>query len=95
MSNVAACLLDSGPLLPVARVAELVLGEPVAPRTILRWSLGGRRGVPLPTRRGRRRKHVTTESAFRWWIAATSGAAPASPLTEADAATLSRWGVAS
>jgi hypothetical protein len=91
--DVSPSLLDVGPLVPVARAAELVLGESVSARTILRWAIAGRRGVPLPTRRGRRRKHITTVDAFKAWIAATSDSPRTAPVSNATAATLARLGL--
>ena len=66
-------LLDTGKLSPVSAVCEQVLGRTVDPRTVLRWSLTGRAGLRLPTVRGVRRVHLTTEGAFRAWLQATSG----------------------
>jgi hypothetical protein len=93
-------LLATGQLLPVAAIAELVLGAPVHPNTALRWATAGRDGVRLPTRRGRRRARVTTEAAFRWWLTASDGTqtatpVPTAPLPAHEADVLRRLGLAS
>lgn len=76
--------LDLGQLVPVATVAESVLGHVVSRQTALRWAMVGRSGVRLPCRRGRNRQLVTTEQAFRRWLDATSDLPASCPAPQRD-----------
>ncbi|MFN7341437.1 MAG: hypothetical protein ACK5VI_10205 [Opitutia bacterium] len=90
--------LEVGRLQSVTKIAEYVYGEPIVPKTALRWAVAGLSGVRLPTRRGKRRSRVTTEACFRAWLkaveAAENGASPA-PVAADSAAILAKFGLAS
>lgn len=91
-------LLEVGQLKSVSKVAETVYGEPISPKTALRWSVAGLSGVRLPTRRGKRRSRVTTEACFRAWLKAVEAAETAgqtAPTSSDTAATLAKFGLAS
>lgn len=98
-----AALLHEGPLRPVFVLAEELLGHPFDPSIGHRWATNGRRGVTLPTLRGRRRTRVTTAACLRAWLEATSdeavacAAAPkpaaAAPRDDATDAALASFGL--
>ena len=91
-------LLEVGQLKSVTKVAEAVYGEPIVPKTALRWAVNGLSGVRLPTRRGKRRSRLTTEACFRAWIKAVEAAeygASTAPASSDTAQTLAKFGLAS
>jgi hypothetical protein len=64
-------LLSTGLLMPVFQAAGNI-GIPISPRAGDRWSLNGRFGLRLPTRRGRYRSRITTVACLRAWLAAVN-----------------------